>query len=52
MGGSISMKKIGGINMNFEETLNNLQEKIGKESAGLIADDIASLLSYENARNY
>lgn len=37
--------------MNFEETLNNLQEKIGKESAGLIADDIASLLSYENARN-
>lgn len=37
--------------MNFEETLNNLQEKIGKDSAGLIADDIASLLSYENARN-
>lgn len=37
--------------MNFEETLNNMQEKIGKESAGLIADDIASLLSYENARN-
>ena len=37
--------------MNFEETLNNLQEKIGKDNAGLIADDIASLLSYENARN-
>lgn len=37
--------------MNFEETLNNMQEKIGKDSAGLIADDIASLLSYENARN-
>ena len=37
--------------MNFEETLTNLQEKIGKDNAGLIADDIASLLSYENARN-
>ena len=37
--------------MNFEETLNKMQEKIGKEKAGMIADDIASLLSYENARN-
>lgn len=37
--------------MNFEETLNKMQEKIGKDNAGIIADDIASLLSYENARN-
>lgn len=37
--------------MNFEETLNKMQEKIGKDNAGKIADDIASLLSYENARN-
>ena len=28
-----------------------MQEKIGKDNAGKIADDIASLLSYENARN-
>lgn len=37
--------------MKFEETLNKIQEKIGKDSSGIIADDIASLLSYENARN-
>lgn len=37
--------------MKFEETLNKMQEKIGKDNAGKIADDIASLLSYENARN-
>lgn len=37
--------------MNFEETLNNIQEKIGKDNSGIIADDLASLLSYENARN-
>lgn len=37
--------------MIFEETLNKIQEKIGKDSSGIIADDIASLLSYENARN-
>lgn len=37
--------------MNFEETLNKMQEKLGKDSAGIIADDIASLLSYENSRN-
>lgn len=37
--------------MNFEETLNKMQEKLGKEEAGKIADDIASLLSYENSRN-
>lgn len=37
--------------MNFEETLNKMQEKIGKDESMKIADDIASLLSYENARN-
>lgn len=37
--------------MNFEETLNKMQEKMGKDVAGKVADDIASLLSYENARN-
>lgn len=36
--------------MNFEETLNKIQEKVGKDNAGIIADDIASLLSYENSR--
>ena len=36
--------------MDFEETLNKMQEKLGKESSGLIADDIASLLSYDNSR--
>ena len=28
-----------------------MQEKLGKEEASKIADDIASLLSYENSRN-
>lgn len=37
--------------MNFEETLNKMQEKMGKDVAGKVADDIASLLSYENSRN-
>lgn len=37
--------------MNFEETLNSIQEKLGEENTGIIADDIASLLSYESARN-
>ena len=37
--------------MNFEETLTKIQEKIGEDNSGIIADDIASLLTYENARN-
>ena len=37
--------------MKFEETLEKMQEKLGKENASKIADDIASLLSYENSRN-
>lgn len=36
--------------MNFEETLTKMQEKIGKDEAMKIADDIASLLSYDNSR--
>ncbi len=36
--------------MNFEETLTKMQEKIGKDEAAKIADDIASLLSYDNSR--
>ena len=34
--------------MNMEEYTNKIQEKIGKEEAGKIADDIANILSYEN----
>ena len=34
--------------MNIEEYTNKIQEKIGKEEAGKIADDIANILSYEN----
>lgn len=37
--------------MNLEETLNKMQEKIGKENSGKIADDIASILSYDKARD-
>ena len=37
--------------MNFEETLTKIQEKIGEDNSGKIADDIASLLTYENSRN-
>lgn len=36
--------------MNFEETLTKMQEKIGKDEAAKIADDIASLISYDNSR--
>lgn len=34
--------------MNIEEYTNNIQEKIGKEEAGKIADDIAKILTYDN----
>lgn len=34
--------------MNIEEYTNKIQEKLGKEEAGKIADDIANILSYEN----
>ena len=32
--------------MNLEDFTNNIQEKIGKDEAGKIADDIANILSY------
>lgn len=34
--------------MNIEEYTNNLQEKLGKEEASKIADDIANILTYDN----
>ena len=34
--------------MNIEEYTNKIQEKLGKEEAGKIADDIANLLTYDN----
>lgn len=34
--------------MNIEEYTSRIQEKLGKEEAGKIADDIASILTYDN----
>lgn len=34
--------------MNIEDYTNKIQEKLGKEEAGKIADDIASILTYDN----
>lgn len=34
--------------MKIEEYTNKIQEKLGKEEASKIADDIASLLTYDN----
>ena len=34
--------------MNIEEYTNKIQEKLGKEEAGKIADDIANILTYDN----
>ena len=34
--------------MNIEEYTNNIQEKLGKDEAGKIADDIANILTYDN----
>lgn len=36
--------------MNLEETIKGMQKKLGKENAGLIADDFASIISYDSAR--
>lgn len=36
--------------MNLEETLKGIQKKLGKENSGKIADDIASIISYDSAR--
>lgn len=32
----------------FEKLTNSMQEKLGKENSGIIADDIGNLLSYNN----
>lgn len=34
--------------MNIEEYTNSIQEKLGKDEAGKIADDIASILTYDH----
>lgn len=34
--------------MNIEEYTNKIQEKLGKEASGKIADDIANMLSYDS----
>lgn len=34
--------------MNIEEYTNKIQEKLGKDEAGKIADDIANILIYDN----
>ena len=36
--------------MNLEEKLKEMQKKLGKENSGKIADDIASIISYDSAR--
>lgn len=35
--------------MNIEDITNKIQEKLGKEASSKIADDIASILTYDNA---
>lgn len=35
--------------MNFDEILNSIDEKLGKETFGTISDDIANLMSYNEA---
>ena len=37
--------------MKFEEITNNIKEKLGEENISKIADDIASLLSLEKAKD-
>lgn len=34
--------------MNIEEYTNNIQTKLGKDESGKIADDLASILTYDN----
>ena len=36
--------------MKLEDTIKGMQKKLGKENAGLIADDFASIISYDSAR--
>lgn len=35
--------------MNFDEILNSVNEKLGEETFGIISDDIANLMSYNEA---
>lgn len=35
--------------MNFDETLNSINEKLGEETFGTISDDVANLMSYDEA---
>ena len=37
--------------MILEDTIKEMQKKLGKENAGLIADDFASIISYDSARS-
>lgn len=37
--------------MNFDEILNSIDEKLGEETFGAISDDIANLMSYNEALN-
>ena len=36
--------------MILEDTIKSMQKKLGKENSGLIADDFASIISYDSAR--
>lgn len=36
--------------MNLEEKLKEMQEKLGKENSSKIADDIATIISYDSGR--
>ena len=37
--------------MNFDEILNSIDEKLGEETFGIISDDIANLMGYNEALN-
>ena len=37
--------------MNFDEITKNINDKLGKENAGIIADDMASLITYNTKIN-
>ena len=37
--------------MNFDEILNSIDEKLGEETFGMISDDIANLMGYNEALN-
>lgn len=37
--------------MNLEEKLKEMQKKLGKENSSKIADDIATIISYDSARS-